>query len=115
MAAKPKAVTPDPELEQIAAIARAGAGRSVLYRWLRQRHDDFAALLEETRPNWAKLAEGFASLGMKTTDGKALTGETVRHTWWRVRRDVAAGRAKRAARTRPAPHAPAPVAAAPPE
>jgi hypothetical protein len=104
----------DAELQLIAELAKAGAGRSPLYRWLRTRHDAFAALLEETRPSWSTLAEGFAELGIATTDGKPIAAEAVRHTWWRVRRDVAAARAKRAAPPVPAPAVAAVVPVPPP-
>lgn len=97
----------DAELQRITELATAGAGRSPLYRWLRTRHDAFAALLEVTRPNWRTLAEGFAELGIATPDGKPVTAAAARHVWWRVRRDVAAARARRAA-----PPLPVPVVAA---
>lgn len=89
----------DTEMQQIAELARTKAGitRSPLYRWLRARHDTFASLLEETRPAWRTLADGFARLGITTPDGTPIAPETVRHTWWRVRRDVAVAREKPAA------------------
>jgi hypothetical protein len=108
---------PDAEMQRIAELARASAGRSRLYRWLRTRHDAFAELLEETRPNWRTLAEGFAGLGIATPDGKPIAAEAVRHTWWRVRRDIAAARARRLTPiaapvvvpvTQPTPPAPSP-------
>lgn len=101
---------PDAELRRIAEVARGGSGRSPLYRWLRARHDAFAELVEETRPNWKGLAKGFTELGLEGAGGRSLTAETVRRTWWRVRRDVAAARARRA---KP-PHPPAAVPASPP-
>lgn len=101
---------PDAELRKIAEVARGGSGRSPLYRWLRARHDAFAELVEENRPNWAALAEGFAGLGLTGADGRPLTAHTVRRTWWSVRRDVAAARARRAT----PPHPPAAVPAPPP-
>jgi hypothetical protein len=94
---------PDAELRQIAAVARAGSGRSPLYRWLRARHDAFAQLVEETRPNWTRLAEGFGALGLTGWRGRPLTGAMVQRTWWRVRRDVAALRQRRQQGPRPAP------------
>ena len=103
----------DAQLQRIAELAKAGAGRSPLYRWLRTRHDAFAALLEETRPDWRTLAEGFAELGIGKSDGKPIAAEAARHVWWRVRRDVAAARARRAAPPLPSP-AVAPLLAAPP-
>lgn len=104
------AMKPDAELRRIAEVARGGSGRSPLYRWLRARHDAFAELVEENRPNWAALAEGFTGLGLTGANGRPLTAHTVRRTWWSVRRDVAAARARRA---RP-PHPPAAVPAPPP-
>ncbi|MCB4824677.1 hypothetical protein [Roseicella aerolata] len=108
----------DEELTRIAAVARGGSGRTPLYRWLRARHDDFAALVDENRPSWKALAEGFAGLGLKASGGRALTGETVRRTWWRVQRDVVAARARRGAVAPPqvvVPLArPAPAASSPP-
>src|SRR4051794_4783690 len=85
----------DQGLESIAEIARSASGRSPLYRWLRVRHDAFMELVNENRPNWKALAEGFAELGLLSLEGKPLTPEAVRHTWWRVRKDVAASRQKR--------------------
>ena len=108
----------DAELQRIAELAKAGAGRSPLYRWLRTRHDAFAALLEETRPSWRTLAEGFAELGITTADGKPIAAAAARHVWWRVRRDVAAARARRAAPPGPVPVVatvmPVPAPASPP-
>lgn len=92
----------DQELQRIADIARSGSGRSPLYRWLRTRHDEFLELMEETRPNWKKLAEGFTEIGLLSAEGKPLSPEAVRHTWWRVRRDVAEKRTKRQPKAKPA-------------
>ena len=108
------AMPPDAELQRITELARAGAGRSRLYRWLRTRHDAFADLLEETRPNWRTLAAGFAELGIFTAAGQPIAAEAVRHIWWRVRRDVAAARARRAAPPVPAQAVAVVVPALPP-
>jgi hypothetical protein len=85
----------DREMESITRIARKASGRSPLYRWLLARHDVFLALVAETRPSWRALAEGFADLGLLSPSGRPFTAEAVRHTWWRVRRDVAAPRSRR--------------------
>src|SRR5689334_7197858 len=82
-------------MQRIAEIARGASKRSALYLWLHANHDEFLALMEETRPNWKRLAEGFAEIGIVTPEGKPLTAETVRVTWYRVRRDVAKARAKK--------------------
>ena len=104
----------DVELERIAAIASVGPGRSPLYRWLWERHDDFAALLADNSPDWAALTEGFKSLGLTGRGGVVLIPETVRNTWWRVRKEYgAASRAQRAASSPAEP--PRPARAAIPE
>ena len=85
----------DNELSRIAEVVRQGGGRSPLYRWLRARHDAFTELLWEARPEWRALAAEFAAMGLLGGDGRPVTPEAARHTWWRVRRDVAKARAKR--------------------
>jgi hypothetical protein len=92
----------DPEMDRIAEIARSGSGRSPLYRWLKSRHDAFLELVSEERPDWKRLAQGFQEIGVLSPDGNPLTPEAVRHTWWRVRRDVAAAREKKQAKAKPA-------------
>lgn len=87
---------PDETLARIAEVARASSGRSKLARWFRIRHDEFLALVEETRPSWEALAKAFAEEGMTTAEGKPFTAETVRVTWYRVRKSVEKSRAKRA-------------------
>lgn len=94
---------------------RSSNGRSPLYRWMRLHHDWFAARIADTRPDWQALAEGFsAKLGLRTADGKALNKDQVRHTWWRVRRDVRTARANRREPGTPAVRLVAPLSAGPP-
>ena len=83
----------DATLQRLAEAAQSG--RSPLYRWLRARHDTFAAMLDGHRPDWRKLAEEFAALGMCRPDGEPIRPATVRACWGRVKRDVAASRGKR--------------------
>jgi hypothetical protein len=88
-----------------AALAQARrAGRSPLYRWMRDRHDRLLKRLDGERPDWQALAEAFAQLGLTDRTGKPPAPETARKTWLTVRRDVAADRAKRA--QKPPPPAP---------
>lgn len=89
----------DDELSRIAETIRHSGGRSPLYRWLKPRHDAFAALLAETggRPDWQALAGVFASMGVMGGNGQPVSPEAARHTWWRVRRDVARMRARQKA------------------
>ena len=88
-------------LEKIAEAARKSSSYSKLYLWLRDNHDDFQKLLKETRPNWAGLSEGFDAIGLLPPGGIAV--HSVRHTWYRVRRDVAAARQKKTQTAKPAP------------
>ena len=87
----------DDELSRIAETIRHSGGRSPLYRWLKPRHDAFAALLAEKggRPDWQALAARFAELGIMGGNGQPVSPEAARHTWWRVRRDVAQAMARR--------------------
>ncbi|UZO94587.1 Hypothetical protein RMP42_05786 (plasmid) [Roseomonas mucosa] len=105
----------DSELARIAEVARGGSGRTPLYRWLRARHDAFAKLVEENRPNWKALAEGFTGLGLTASGGRPLSSEVVRRTWWAVRRDVAAARERHAKPPHPPAAMPATRSAAPRE
>ena len=82
-------------MKRLAELAQSGSSRSPLYRWLHVNHDEFKAMVEESRPLWKVMAEGFAEIGFRTADGKPLPAGTVRNTWYRVRKDVAAARAKK--------------------
>jgi hypothetical protein len=72
-------------LDRISNTARTHSGRSKLFRWMKANRAEFAALVEETRPNWKALAEAFAAEGMGLPNGKPLKPESVRHTWYRAR------------------------------
>ena len=100
MAAKPK---PDRQLAQVLAAMQThvGPGRSPLGRWMRQRHDALAEAFADAPPAWAAFATAVAALGITDAEGKPPTAESARQTWYRVRRDVAAARARRRARAAP--------------
>jgi hypothetical protein len=74
-----------------------GAGRSPLYEWLWARFDVLSAELSPPRrPNWRSVADALAAR-VAAGDTAVLDGwgevpgpETVRQTWWRVRKDKAA-------------------------
>ncbi|MCK8786533.1 hypothetical protein M0638_19330 [Roseomonas sp. NAR14] len=109
MPAKPEG---SPEEDEFAAlrreVARSGkTTRSPLYRWMRTRRAAFAAFLAEESPTWAAVAAALASRGFTAADGGPINPETVRHVWWRVRRDAAA-EARRKGRPLPGPAAPPP-------
>jgi hypothetical protein len=85
-------------LERIAEAARGSTSRrSPLYKWLRENRHGFAELLDEVgQPDWQSLADEFTEMGFRSQAGEPLKKLTVRHTWWRVRRDVARTEAKKA-------------------
>jgi hypothetical protein len=83
----------------------SGRGRrSQLYLWLRAHHDQLAEAFSQTGPAWSQIATSLGNNGVVDGAGKEPTPETVRATWYRVRRDVAAARARRAG---PSPEGPA--------
>lgn len=74
-----------------AVIASADrSAHSPLYDWLYAHHDALTERL--ARPRWAALAELLANREIMDGRGHAPSGETVRKTWWKVRRTIAAER-----------------------
>jgi len=70
-------------------LAMAKGANGELYRWMRVRYRSFLALLAESRrPSWKRIAAGFAGIGIRDGLGNPPTAETVRQTWWKVRRDI---------------------------
>lgn len=69
------------ELKKALEGKEARARRSHLDVWMTQNYDAFSALLDEHGPNWATLTETFETLGYGP-----LGPETVRQTWYRVRK-----------------------------
>ena len=70
--------------------------RSQLYLWLRAHHDQLVEGFRRTGPSWIGIATHLGDNGVVDGAGKAPAPETVRATWYRVRRDVAAARARHA-------------------
>src|SRR3954465_8941714 len=77
---------PEVMKELRAALTGAPGTHSPLYQWMRDNYEDFDALLSETRPNWKRLAEAFAKLGLTDRNGNPPKAHTVRQTGWRGRR-----------------------------
>ena len=69
----------------------------LLYDWLREHHDDFAAELERTRvrDRWKLAMKLIAHHQLLDGRGNPPTQDTALRTWKQVRADVAAARAKR--------------------
>jgi len=70
--------------------------RSQLYLWLRAHHDQLVESFNRTGPSWSQIATSLGNNGVVDGAGKEPAPETVRATWYRVRRDVAAARVRRA-------------------
>jgi hypothetical protein len=75
-----------------AALSGAPGTRSSLHQWMRANHAGVSSLLEEVRPNWRKLADAFARMGLSDGNGRPPRPQTARQTWWRVRRAMAKGK-----------------------
>jgi hypothetical protein len=76
--------------------------RPPVYRWLWAHHDEFAAMLDGRRPDWARLAEAFAQMGIANANGSPLQPRTLRVYWLRVRGDYARHLEEQARRARQA-------------
>ena len=81
----------------LAVLARdpRQGGRSRLYHWMRNHHDELRDGFAAHRPDWRLLAQEFTRLGLTDRNGRAVSAETARKTWLRVRADVARVRANR--------------------
>ena len=81
-------------------IAR-GPGRSSLFHWLYDSHDEIVQASLGRRIRWKPIAAHASRLGLTDGDDKPPTAERVRQTWFGVRREVAKQRALRASAPRP--------------
>jgi hypothetical protein len=77
-------------------VIASGTLRSPLWRWMHRNHDRLSALFEQAPPAWEVLVETFDDMGLTDRAGKKPTAETARKTWYRVRRNIAAARARHA-------------------
>jgi hypothetical protein len=68
------------------AIEEGGDRRPALYQWMASNHDELVAMFEDVRLNWPHLTTVFMGLGFRNLDGSDLKPETVRRTWYRVRK-----------------------------
>lgn len=65
-----------------------GRARSPLHDWMRARAETLAAELDPPRrPDWARVAAVLGEGGVLDGAGNAPSPQTVRQTWWRVRRE----------------------------
>lgn len=93
----------DPGLGEVLVAARhspgahRGGGHSPLYEWLWARFEALSGELSPPRrPNWRSVADAMAARAAAGDTsvldgwGEAPGPETIRQTWWRVRKDKAA-------------------------
>lgn len=87
-----------------ASFARIRQEQRLLYDWLRDRHDEFAAELAavRVRDRWTRALKVIAEHGLVDDRGNQVTRDTAIRTWKRVREDVAIARARRQGAPSPA-------------
>ena len=87
-----------------ASFARIRQEQRLLYDWLRDCHDEFAAELAavRVRDRWTRALKVIAEHGLVDNRGSPVTRDTAIRTWKRVREDVAAARARRQGAPSPA-------------
>lgn len=88
---------PPPAKDDVQRLVASGAltsARSPVYLWLWRNHASLTAQLDSARVNWPTFAAALAELGVLDGNGAPPKAETVRRSWWRVRK------AKEAARER---------------
>lgn len=83
---------PDALRKLQAAFEQGGDRRPPLYQWMLSNHDDLVSLFDGARLNWGHLTDSFAELGFQNGGGGRLKPETVRQTWYRVRKRYEAKR-----------------------
>jgi hypothetical protein len=77
------------------ARARGRGRRSPLYLWFRANHDRIAEEFSQNAPSWPALAAFLGKNGLTNGDGKPPSAEGARTVWYRVRREMAAVRARK--------------------
>ncbi|MFW7270226.1 hypothetical protein ACMAUO_20105 [Gluconacetobacter sp. Hr-1-5] len=75
---------------------RGAWAHSSLYRWMVDNHEAMSRAITGKKVRWEKLSEAAISDGLTTRDGQKPKGETLRKTWYRVRKAVATLREREA-------------------
>lgn len=96
-------MAPDDVAKVVAANRDRGGRHSQLYRWMRSHHDALAAAFDADGASWRVVTEMLADNGLTDGNGKQPAIRRAQKTWYRVKRDVAAARAKVEARRKPPP------------
>ena len=77
------------------------AERSPLFDWMCQHHDDLQKAARGRRLQWVSLCADFATDGLTSADGKAITPLIASRTWAKVRLEVGRRRALKKPRAEP--------------
>ena len=85
------------DLQRLVASGALTSARSPIYLWMWRNYAGLTAKLDGARVHWPTFAASLADLGVVDGNGAPPKAETVRRSWWRVRK------AKEAARDRAAP------------
>jgi hypothetical protein len=94
----------DPEMLKLQqAFEEGGDRRPPLHQWMSSNYDELVALFDGARLNWVHLTASFAEIGFQNGGGGKLRPETVRQTWYRVRKHHETKRTRKATRPSPAP------------
>jgi hypothetical protein len=89
------------KVRRVLAKLRRTQKRSPLFYWLAENHDPFLGASDGERIDWKTVTAALSELGLTDAGGQALNPENVRLTWYRVRRFVAAKRARTGGTPRP--------------
>lgn len=95
------------DLQRLVTSGALSAARSPIYLWLWRNHAALLPKLDGNRVRWTTFAASLAAMGVLDANGRPPQAGAVRRSWWRVRKDKEAARAKVV--RPPAPPAPPPV------
>ncbi len=97
------AVMPDDLLRTIASAAtrRPYGAHGDVYRQLRARHAEIAAILAKEEPSWRVIAEALSKAGIVGTKGMPPNRNSLPKVWHRVCQDIAAENALRLTGVKP--------------
>ena len=74
------------------------AYRSDLYKWLRGKYRELAALANKPKPNWTEIAAKVAAESPVGANGQPVVPNNLRRMWLRVDRDMKQEEAERLAK-----------------
>ncbi|MFT9089606.1 MAG: hypothetical protein ABF479_01110 [Gluconacetobacter sp.] len=88
------ATVQSPDISAMLDLVGGSWEHSTLYRYLREHHDAIIAKAAGERMNWRRLCSFFGQTGLTNLKGEAPTTVCARQTWYRVKKNIAALRAR---------------------